>query len=79
MSALYPSISLTFSAMSDAVTQIHDDVVGDGHEMGEKHDIVGDWGDEDIVDNEIRETHDMVGENGRGTYRRRYRGCVGRD
>ena len=51
MSALYPSISLTFSAMSDAVTQIHDDV-GE-HEMGEKHDIVGDWEDEDIVDDEI--------------------------
>ena len=50
--------------MSDAVTQIHDDMVGDGHEMGETHDIVGDWGDEDIADDEIWEKHDIVGEMG---------------
>ena len=64
MSALYLSINLTFAAMSDAETQIHDNVVGDGHGMGETNDIVGDGVSEDMVDDEIREKHDIVGEMG---------------
>ena len=64
MSALYPSINITFAAMSSAETQIHDDAVGDGHEMGEKRNIIGNGEDEDMVDDEIKEKHNIIGEMG---------------
>ena len=51
MSVLYPaSFNLPFVDMFDEEIQIHDDA--GGHEIGEKHDTVGDVGDEDMVDDE---------------------------
>ena len=49
--------------MSDAEIQLHDNVVGDGHEMGGNNDMVGDEGDEDSRRSNHR-NNEIVGEMG---------------